>query len=237
MDQQIRYHPKIFMPEMILAILNDRKNQTRRVISKQNSLFDGGPWPSHMDYIGQDSIRKCPFDFNRAWIGTLPSPDANLGPCLKLPWPEQNTIHRIYPRIKKNDRIWVKENWRIKTWTVDTITIEYQADKASKIIPIINDMMRQQVKKYAAKTGWIPSIFMFAWANRINLEVTKMRVECIQNINRADAIAEGLPTGTYFRVSGNPEHWFKVLWNNINADRGYGWDKNPWVWVIEFKRV
>ncbi|MGP2988336.1 hypothetical protein ACTVLM_14520 [Serratia marcescens] len=69
---------------------------------------------------------------------------------------------------------------------------------------------------------------LMRWASRITLEITAVRVERLQNISEADAIAEG---GTkHFNID-----WFGPLWASI-----YGvdsWDANPWVWVIEFRRV
>jgi hypothetical protein len=47
-----------------------------------------------------------------------------------------------------------------------------------------------------------------------------------------DVVAEGMPKGINI-----PHKWFKELWDSINAKRGYGWDVNPWVWVIEFEKI
>jgi hypothetical protein len=93
---------------------------------------------------------------------------------------------------------------------------------------------------------WRPSIHMPRWASRINLEITGVRVERLQYISEADAKAEGIePT------MPNPGHWnwkdylaegcqthavlsYKTLWESINGPGS--WDKNPWVWVVEFKK-
>jgi hypothetical protein len=93
--------------------------------------------------------------------------------------------------------------------------------------------------------GWTPAIHMFRWASRITLEVTGVRVERLQDINEADARAEGAPcadtvTGreVLFPVASNAGSYrlgFHVLWDSINgAD---SWDANPWVWVIEFNET
>ena len=71
------------------------------------------------------------------------------------------------------------------------------------------------------------------WASRIALEVTGVRVERVQEISCVDAMHEGPPD----RSGLNPQVWFVNIWNAINAARGYGWDVNPWVWCIEFRRV
>lgn len=83
-------------------------------------------------------------------------------------------------------------------------------------------------------------------AGRITLRLTDVRVERMQDISEADAIAEGI-TGPHdvgyqaYRVPGDskPRYSsavaaFEVLWDSINAARGYGWGVNPWVWVLVF---
>jgi hypothetical protein len=81
------------------------------------------------------------------------------------------------------------------------------------------------------------SIFMPRWASRLTLEITAVRVERLKDITIEDAQAEGV---TPLGVEGDGRRWrasFRELWDSLNAKRGYGWDKNPWAWVISFKRV
>lgn len=73
----------------------------------------------------------------------------------------------------------------------------------------------------------IPSIHMPRWASRITLEIVNIRVEQVQSITTKDIVAEGIFPD---------RHAFENLWNSINATRGYGWDTNPWVFVIKFKK-
>jgi hypothetical protein len=97
---------------------------------------------------------------------------------------------------------------------------------------------------------WRPSIFMPRLYSRITLEVVGIRVERVQDISASDALAEGIERSQ--RVKGmaviknddlggydvvKPVYAFYRLWDSINAKRGYSWESNPWVWVIEFKRV
>jgi hypothetical protein len=86
--------------------------------------------------------------------------------------------------------------------------------------------------------SWKSPLFMPRKASRITLEITGVRVERVQEITWEDAKAEGI---TY---DGFPDsacefyrQEFKILWDSINAKRGFGWDVNPWVWVIEFKQI
>lgn len=78
-------------------------------------------------------------------------------------------------------------------------------------------------------------------AIRLTLEVVAIRVERLNNISEEDIRAEGTPT-----PNPPPNNWmddskwratFAYLWDSINEKRGFGWDTNPWVWVVEFKRL
>ncbi|OWF79180.1 hypothetical protein B4900_10935 [Yersinia rohdei] len=100
---------------------------------------------------------------------------------------------------------------------------------------------------------WTPSIHMPRWASRINLLITGVRVERLQDISEQDALAEGLKTGKF----GNENNWqdgfympgdnqphfsaklaFRELWDSIYGQKeGENWQANPWVWVIEFERM
>jgi hypothetical protein len=102
---------------------------------------------------------------------------------------------------------------------------------------------------------WHPSIFMPRWASRITLEIMEVRVQRVQEISEEDAIAEGVekhgefpnitPWKNYQLSPGSPgcmnfsiaRRSFNSLWDSINAKRGFGWDKNPWVWAITFRRI
>lgn len=84
------------------------------------------------------------------------------------------------------------------------------------------------------KRKWKPSIHMPRKASRIMLEVTRVRVERLQEISRGDAMAEGCPFQNMAK-GADPRKWYADLWKTINGPGS--WDLNPWVWVIEFKRV
>ena len=90
---------------------------------------------------------------------------------------------------------------------------------------------------------WLPSIHMPRWASRITLEITNIRVERLQDITQEDAKAEGVdpwfPKTESLKdlfTNGSYRNGFHELWDSINA-KTHPWDSNPWVWVIEFRKV
>jgi len=106
-----------------------------------------------------------------------------------------------------------------------------------------------------------PSIHMPRWASRLTLEIVSVKVERVQEISEEDAKAEGVEPYSMTQqdiddlqisdVSPNEKELarlmgpgsfshkftFQMLWDELNKKRGFGWDKNPWVWCIEFKKV
>jgi len=68
---------------------------------------------------------------------------------------------------------------------------------------------------------------------RLRKEVEAVRVELVQDISFEDCCAEGIEAKNSLIAYGK----WQDLWNSINVKRGFGWDKNPWVWVVEFGRV
>ena len=105
-------------------------------------------------------------------------------------------------------------------------------DTAVKIIPFSGNIILQKYDAQFRKK--LPSIHMPKVATRLWLEVVNVRVERLQDITEEDARAEGYP---FSYTTGFPIADFMFLWNSIYSKRGHGWNKNPWVWVIEFKRL
>lgn len=147
------------------------------------------------------------------------------------------------PYGQPGDRLWVKETWaaplpcnNLKPTDIEDGTpLYFRADDPK-------NWERQPDRGIIGK--WRPSIFMRRWMSRITLEITCVRVERLQDISEADALAEGMdvfedgagftvrPGGTWQR---NPEDAFRNLWEQINSPGS--WAANPWVWVIKFRRV
>lgn len=115
-----------------------------------------------------------------------------------------------------------------------------------------NDTLKPGDKIYYRADGdcvdlqpWRPNIHMPHWASRLTLEITGVRVEQLQDINEADAIAEGCEAQPCDHTRRSCEDIgccgptaagaYRALWDQINGDGA--WDTNPWVWVVEFKRA
>ena len=88
---------------------------------------------------------------------------------------------------------------------------------------------------------WKPSIHMFHKYSRITLEITEISVERVQDITEAAAIAEGVDAVSMAdhprQATMSRKADFKQLWDSINKKRGFGWESNPWVWVVKFEVV
>lgn len=84
------------------------------------------------------------------------------------------------------------------------------------------------------KGSWKPSIHMPKEAARIWLEITKVRVERLNDINRGDCMGEGCPFPNIAKET-DPKNWFSEIWKSINGPES--WKENQWVWVVEFKRI
>lgn len=135
------------------------------------------------------------------------------------------------PKWRKGDRLWVRENWTACGTGVWTI-----ADARTWIAS-------DQKLYFAADEGnptylkWWPSIHMPREFSRLTLAVTEVRVERLQDISEADAVAEGWPhaeadpTRIWIRDK-TPEGWFRGLWEDLNGSEA--WTANPWVAAISF---
>ena len=126
------------------------------------------------------------------------------------------------------DILWVRETYGLFNDEDEYIYIYYKADEGNP-----------EKCPYFGK--WKPSIHMPREVARIFLEVKSVLVERLRDISEKDAKAEGVILGAkygkLYSLKQSYKASFSCLWNNINAKRGYSWDSNPWVWVIEFERV
>ncbi|HGN3124997.1 hypothetical protein N0570_14355 [Pseudomonas aeruginosa] len=205
----MKERPILFTGPMVRAILEGRKTVTRRVMKPQP------------DFLGSMVDPNTPFK-------TL---DAGLHARITCPYGEPG------------DRLWVREAWAADA-QVDAIApsdlsqgepIWYPADLS----------VRQTGCSMISKGRVRPSIHMPRWACRILLEITAVRVERLQDISEEQALAEGVrgePCDHARQACADIGCWgdtakgaFGFLWESLNGEGS--WAANPWVWVVEFKRV
>lgn len=191
--------PILFSGQMVRAILEGRKTQTRRIVKPQPRVLNNGMW-----YV--------PFKNEINWIFNYILGDKVMA-------------YAKFPYGKVGDRLWVRE-----TFHEYSHGILYRADMPMRW-DAENTEHGEAVTLKAEDYKWKPSIFMPRWASRITLEITGVRVERLNDISEEDAIAEGIT----HRTMNCPKVEFRHLWESINGEGS--WDENPWVWVIEFKRV
>lgn len=213
----MKERPILFSAPMVRAILECQKSQTRRVVKPQPVLSPNGQfwhWPSlgGLSYWEEDRRSITP-----RW-----TTDPLFARC---------------PYGQPGDRLWVRETFA---------TVESE-EPAAGMGPSIGAVYRASYDeardgRYLAGLTWRPSIFMPRQYSRITLEITSVRVERVQEISESDCCKE---LGAPLSWSGEgPEPYkrdmigaFANLWDQINTKRGYGWDVNPWVWVIAFRQV
>lgn len=216
----MKERPILFSAPMVRALLAGTKAQTRR-ICKAAKLHDSGE-----DYRDDDG-----------W----PLFDASIDGA--------GDIRIRSPYGVPGDRLWVRETWIPDPPIDDTWASTVWNGCGRRIDEVPERFRHPAFCAYAA--GWLhgpivwrPSIHMPRWASRITLEVTGVRVERLQDISEADAIAEGIVrwTGGRWKCAApdgmahpTAREAFRCLWESINGPGS--WDANPWVWVVEFRRV
>lgn len=211
----MKERPILFSAPMVRAILDGSKTQTRRIVKKLDERM-----------FADEAEDWCPHG-------------------------------------RRGDRLWVRETWKYWDWTEDGMPwIKYQADGETKLfysrIPEDwSDRVYQVWTELSATENYKiaqaardhklrPSIFLPRWASRIDLEISGVRVERLQDISDEDCIAEGVVRTPLvhlvtYTVPGTPieklgaRAAYQALWESING--AGSWDANPYVWVIEFKRI
>lgn len=136
----------------------------------------------------------------------------------------QHVIDRACPYGQPGERLWVRETFAV------------YGDKKMHVIHYRADRPHHVGQK---GMGYKPSIHMPRWACRILLEITAVRIERLRDITAEQALAEGVTSCVEsLAPSGNiysQVELFGLLWSSINGTDS--WNANPWVWVVEFKRV
>lgn len=213
--------PILMSAPMVLAILEDRKTNTRRVMRAQP--------PEWIDRFGVSAFTPSGHVSGR---GTHPE----HGPAEKF--------YRC-PYGVPGDRLWVKETWAAGKCSEglspsmlspsfydgprsDNGGLWYRADSAEPAHPV------------TTRGRWRTSLHMPRWASRLTLEIVSVRAERLQDISEEDAKAEGVTPDADCLANRCMRPYrdrFLDVWDEINGKRkGCGWRDNPWVWRIEFRR-
>ncbi|MBP6637992.1 MAG: hypothetical protein KA179_09930 [Sulfuritalea sp.] len=133
------------------------------------------------------------------------------------------------PYGKPGDRLWVRE-----AFMHEPADYCWEASVSIPCRPAVTIYRADHDERESRGAGWKPSIHMPRWAGRITLEVVGVRVERLREISRGDAMAEGCPFPN-MAAGDDPRQWYAALWDQING--AGSWDANPWVWVVEFRKV
>ncbi len=221
--------PILFSAPMVRAILEGRKAVTRREVKKQAALdcLAAGFEPAFLAMPGNADL--CPYG-------------------------------------QPGERLWVRETWGVISHDFDEHghMVDWKPDRPASAIREMrfgqgyySGHVIYRADGDAAWAGdddgggddrfaWKPSIHMPRIASRILLEITDVRVERLHDISHDQAKAEGVrlytdhaELGDWWHVEGietysaDPRRSFELLWSSVGGD----WTANPWVWVVEFKRV
>lgn len=223
--------PILFTGEMIRAILNHQKTQTRRVVRPQPwrdnlpDVRDAWVWSPKKQATGLTYAEMTGLGYHRmAWAGNVRNPHTLAG----------------WAPYAIGDHLWARETIEIGAHMM----VVYRADGS----PVVrtynpNPWELHDPDDWPWQRSILPSIFMPRWASRILLEVTGVRVERVQDISEYDAQQEGAqhvtPSAILHKFDPPPlagyQSGFRDLWDGINTKRGFAWDTNPWVWVVEFR--
>ncbi len=248
MTTATKERPIIFSGEMVCAILDGRKTQTRRVIKPQPPC-DCDVQPEEMSkrtpegwqaagHSGQWWCPCCTGDWQPRCPYGVPSDRLWIREAFVTGWPTEGG-EVMYCDEDGNDlpeHVWYRAD--LRHFRGDPLRRGWRSDRGA-----VMDGWTDEDGGHQDNIPWKPSIHMPRWASRILLEITNVRVERVQKISESDAYAEGITEADIQAVSRRNRKKpgailaFWDLWNSINAKRGFGWDGNPWVWVITFKRV
>lgn len=232
----MKQRPMLFTGPMVRATLDGRKGQTRRIMNPQP---EGEPRP--LEQWSHGIARAC---------GKSPTDDEIKQHVEKLrgrvfPFTtgySDGLVSYPCPYGRPGDQLWIRETWGAHFMYDDVKPSEiYHEDGDSLWCRATSDDKPISGRCVGSQRGkWRPSIFMPRWASRILLEITDIRVERLQAISQDDCRAEGCPGGhdsiPDYGYSATPREHFEWIWESING-KGSFYAANPFVWVIEFKRV
>lgn len=210
--------PIIMDSDSVRAILDNRKSQTRRLVK---------PQPESIKVIADGKRLSINKDGFLKYEKPLDTPYGIPG-----------------------DRLWVRETWAFPRFQDDLTPSGVNYTQAIFYKP---DVIRRLSGPGTDGPWWMPPdrgkwrspIHMPRWVSRLTLEIKNVRVERVQEISEDDARREGVDAWfpkspellRYVQEGGSYRNGFHEQWDDLNAKRGYPWSSNPWVFVIEFRRI
>lgn len=196
----------IFSAPMVRALLDGRKTQTRRLIKPAPFIDDMG------NFCAPDRKGQV-WNWGQNIDGT---------PCLR------NFVKKM--PYAPGDRLYVREGWRtLQKW--DAVKPRHLMDDVDKIDFAADGYPRNPLWAWGKNR---PSIFLPRWASRLWLAVTDVRVQRLQDLSEADAIAEGIDDAAAQHF-GNPIKAYAALWNHLHgAENDQSWEANPWIHATTF---
>jgi hypothetical protein len=219
MKSETRERPILFNGEMVRAILDGRKTQTRRVIRPQPP-----EWCRLADIEGPELYTPARVGAS----GEIEPADREVYGVYDV----DGEWGAVFPYGRPWDRLWVREAFNPHYGGYKKPA--YRADWEKT--PPDPDLVPEP--------KWKPSIHMPRWASRIDLEIIKIEIQRIQNIEEREVWAEGVKRPDWWDDLDphiDPEtaarEKYARVWDKIYAKRGYTWSSNPWVWVITFRVI
>lgn len=211
--------PIIFSSEMVHALLEGRKTQTRRAISPHKKF-------PHYNICRPDLA----FFDHQVW---LHGEYETVGVMVDAPY-------------IVGDLLWVRETWR-GIVQINAPWEQYK-EGVARYVPDSRVCKGVEFKAshIGNNEPWQPSIHMPRWASRLTLRVTNVRAERLQDISEDDARAEGAyhsdgnpdEFGMYRRIVVEAKDEFRHIWEALyHKDNPKAWHRNPWVWVYEFEVI
>ena len=216
----VKERPMLFSAPMVRALLDGSKTQTRRV-AKFKPRTPG-----------------CNLSFSAMRVGHYMTGNPRAGFVLHS-GAGDSTFPLICPYGQPGDRLWVRETFGYVSPDEhqrphSECKIEYRADLAPGCTDRPGQWPVDECKGDPERPRWRPSIHMPRAASRILLEIVAVRVERLNDCSDIDALAEGC-SARDMRSGDCMASVYARLWESINGSGS--WAGNPWVWVVEFKRV
>ena len=206
----MKSHPILFSAPMVHAILEGQKTQTRRVVRKQ---FPNDAEPAEVSATSPEGWQIS--GHSGLWWD-------DAGACI------DDAIR--CPFGIPGDRLWAREAWHAAR--------DLDRTPPRDISPDSDIEYAATARSYAEiglKGKCRPGMFMPRWASRITLEIVSVRVERLNEISGKDCIAEGIDEASAPDYIFGLHEAYRDLWESINGPES--WAANPWVWVVEFKRI